>query len=270
MQKVWPELQRHSIALFAISYDSVEVLANFAEKYTIEYPLLSDEGSRVIRDLGLYNEHVYEQHAVYNIPPRDEHQGVPYPGVFVLDENGNVTEKRFEQSYRVRDTGVALIEDALGILAPTHGAQREAASDAVRVRVYLDSDTFAWYQQHRLTVELDIDEGYHVYGEPIPEGYVPVSITIDPIEGLEAGKAKWPKPHRFTLEGLDDEFWVFEGKTRGTVPFRFTADPGLGDQVIRGTVGFQACTESFCLPPATIPFELPIAEVALVERPIKR
>ena len=257
------------MALFAISYDSVETLAAFAEKHGIAYPLLSDTGSRVIRELGLLNEHVFEQYAAYNVAPRDEHYGVPYPGVFVLDEAGVVVDKRFQQSYRERETGGGLLEHALGIVTPMHGAEAQASAEAVQVRAYLDSPTYGWFQRLRLTVELTIEPGFHVYGQPVPEGFIPLAVEIEPIEGLQIGEPQWPAPHRFVLEGLDEEFWVYEGTVRGSVPLTFTAQPGAGDQVIRATVSFQACTETYCLEPAKLRFELPIEEIALVDRPIQ-
>ena len=73
LQEAWPNLQKNGVAIFAISYDSVEVLAAFAEKRGITYPLLSDEGSHTIGALGLLNEqHLVEQHAFYGIQTRDE------------------------------------------------------------------------------------------------------------------------------------------------------------------------------------------------------
>lgn len=260
----------HGYATFAISYDSVETLASFAEKHGITYPLLSDTGSRAIRDLGLYNRHVYEQHGDYGIQPRDEHQGVAYPGTFVLDEDGVIVAKRFEQSYRVRPTGNALLERVLGIRVPAHGSEVSSAADGVQVRAHLDSPTFGWFQQLVLTVELTIDAGLHVYGRPIPADYVPVSIQVDPVEGLDVGEVEWPEPRRFVMEGLDDEFWVYEGTIAGRVPLTFTAAQGSGDQVVRGTVSFQACAEYYCLPPSEVRFELAVQEVGLVDRPLKR
>jgi len=120
LQEAWPNLQKNGVATFAISYDSVEVLAAFADKRGITYPLLSDAGSHAIRALGLLNEqHLVEQHAFYGIQTRDEQRGVAYPGTFVLDERGIIAEKRFEQSYRVRPTARIFEEYALGTFEAT-------------------------------------------------------------------------------------------------------------------------------------------------------
>jgi peroxiredoxin len=152
LQAAWPELDRSGIALFGLSYDPVETLAAFADKRAITFPLLSDEGSRVIRRLGLLNQHVAEQHAFYGVAVRDEHHGVPYPGIFVLDENGVVVEKHFEQSYRVRPTAALVREYALGAPADVPPDVAAFQSDGVHIHAWTDAPTYRPYQQVRLHV----------------------------------------------------------------------------------------------------------------------
>jgi hypothetical protein len=48
--------------------------------------LLSDEGSRVMRELGLINERVQDDHAAYGIKPNPRHVDLPYPGVHVYGQ----------------------------------------------------------------------------------------------------------------------------------------------------------------------------------------
>jgi hypothetical protein len=259
-------LVANNIALFAVSYDSVSVLREFATKHGVRYPLLSDEGSQVMQSLGLINERVQEDHAFYGIQPNPKHVNLPYPGVFVLDAAGTITHKRFHESYRVRDTGAGLIAETLGILDGGHGPEIAADGDTVGVRAWLDSATYCAFQQLRLTVELAIAPGFHVYGDPIPPGYVPLRVEVAPIEGLELRPMRWPSPHSFKVEGLDEEFRVHEGTVRGSLPFAFTAPPGAGDQVIRATVRYQACNASTCLAPAAVLVEMPVREAALVGR----
>lgn len=45
----------------------MDVLQGFADKFGIIYALLSDEGGKVIRELGLLSDRVDEQHAAYGI-----------------------------------------------------------------------------------------------------------------------------------------------------------------------------------------------------------
>ncbi|MGH9894490.1 MAG: redoxin domain-containing protein, partial [bacterium] len=150
LQQVLPALAANGVALFAISYDTVDILVSFAEKHRIAYPLLSDEGSLVMRRLGLINERVQEDHAVYGIAPSPRHVNLPYPGVFVLDERGIIVQKRFHESYRERDTGTGLIAETLGIFDPGQNVAVETADDTVNVRAWLDSSTYCAFQRLHL------------------------------------------------------------------------------------------------------------------------
>jgi hypothetical protein len=255
----------NGVALFAISYDAVDILAAFAAEHDITYPLLSDDGSRVMRELGLINERVGDDHAVYGIKPDPRHVDLPYPGVFVLNGDGVITDKRFYDSYRERETGRGLVAQALGIFAePSAAAVIEGP--VVMARVWLDSPTYAWFQRLTLTVELTIAPGFHVYSAPVPDGLVPLSVEIDAIDGLEAGPARWPASRSLELPGLGDQLAVHAGVVRGTVPLTFTAAPGTGDHMIAVTVRYQACDDAACLMPSSVRLRLPVREAALVGR----
>ena len=253
------------MALFAISYDSVAILRDFAAAHGITYPLLSDEGSHVIRALGLINERVQEDHAVYGIKPNARHVDLPYPGVFVLDAAGVITQKRFFESYRERETGSGLLAQALGIFTEPAPAAAGAAP-AVQARAWLDSPTYAFFQRLTLNVELTIAPGFHVYAAPVPEGLVPLSIEVAPIGGLEVGPASWPAPRRFEMPEPGEELWGHEGTVRGMLPLTFSAAPGGGDHVVEVTVRYQACDEASCLMPASVQLAVPVKEVPLVGR----
>ena len=81
--------------VIGISYDSVEVLKKFSDSAGITFPLLSDEGSQTIRAYGIYH--------------RD---GIPYPGIFVLDGKGVIRDKLFLEGYLMRPENSDLIEAA--------------------------------------------------------------------------------------------------------------------------------------------------------------
>jgi hypothetical protein len=216
------------VALFAVSYDSLAILRDFAAAHGIDYPLLSDEGSHVMRALGLINERVQEDHAAYGIAPNPRHVNLPYPGVVVLDEAGAVVQKRFFESYRERDTGSGLVAQVLGIVAEPASAMP--------------------------VTELAIAPGFHVYGETAQDGLTPLAVEIGAIDGLEVGVARWPAGD------------LFEGVVRGTLPLTFAAPPGGGDHTLDVTVHFQACDDGSCLVPAMLRLQVPIREAPLVGR----
>jgi hypothetical protein len=249
------QLSRAGYALYAVSYDSVEVLSGFAQKYGITYPLLSDEGSKVIRELGILNEDAAAP--VF---------GIPHPGTFVLNPDGTVRGKHFYPSYRERDNGVGVLEHLAGIKSDSRGAPVEIAADGVTVRAWFDKDAYAWGQRLWLTVELDIVPGLHVYGRPIPDGYYPLEVAVAPIERVVVGASVFPSPAPFQLPGLDEEFAVYEQSVRVELPLTFMV-VDAGTLNVELTVSYQACSATDCLSPASVHLTLPLAERALVERP---
>ena len=264
LQESLAEYERQGIAVFAISYDSVEVLSGFAEKFGIHFPLLADEGSVVIRRLGLLNERVAEHHAFYGVPMRDDVWGVPYPGSFILDEQGVVVERRFTDSYRVRETAIGVLETVFGGTSETHGAEDRASGDGVLARAYLDSPTLRVFQRLRLTVELQIEPGLHVYAEPVPDGYISLSIEVTPIDGLEVGPLEGPAPSPFEVAGLDEHFFVYDGTVKLSLPLTFTV--ATEDQVVEAVVRYQSCSSIDCRLPEALPFRLPLTWLPHVER----
>jgi Disulphide bond corrector protein DsbC len=240
-------------------------LRSFAVAHGITYPLLSDEASRAMRGLGLINDRVQEDHAVYGIQPNPRHVNLPYPGAFVLDRAGLVTQKRFYESYRERDTGPGLITEALGIVKEP-SAPVAATDGPVTVRAWLDAPTYVFFQRVMLTVEVSTATGSHVYGQPVRGGLTPLSIEIDALDGLQVGPARWPSPRRVTVPGVDEGQWVYQGIVRGTVPLTFAAAPGRGDRMVGVTVRCQACDVGSRLEPSAVHLRLPVREAALVGR----
>jgi len=50
-----PELRSKGLAVAVITYDSMAILADFARRRGITFPLLSDQGSATIKSYGLLN-----------------------------------------------------------------------------------------------------------------------------------------------------------------------------------------------------------------------
>ena len=110
------QLSDQGIGVAAISYDSEEVLADFAQRRGITFPLLSDDDSEVITEFGILNTVAYEMQgpnrddpevvadvakyvSVFGAPPMIA--GTPFPGTFMVDRRGRVTSRFFEEFYRV-------------------------------------------------------------------------------------------------------------------------------------------------------------------------
>ena len=265
LQEAWRNLQGNGVAIFAISYDSLDVLAAFADKRGISYPLLSDEGSHTIRALGLLNDqHLVEQHAFYGIQTRDEQRGVAYPGSFVLDEGGVISERHFEQSYRVRPTARMFEEYALGTSGATPAPidAPRATNPGLEVQVWADAPTYRPYQQVRLHVGLSLPSEMHVFASPAPDGFTPLLLHVEPLDGLDVGQPALPAALPLTVAGLDEHFVVYEDSIRAMIPLRFTKN--LGSTVVTLRLEYQACTPTVCFGPATLRVDLTVNGLDLI------
>ena len=99
----------------ALLYDSPRDLKYFARKHGLDFSLVSDKGSAVIRELGLLNT---------KMDPRTRYYGVPLPGIFLLDPEGRIVAKFAEQNYRDRPA-FADLTDAVSSLTQQEVTEQE-------------------------------------------------------------------------------------------------------------------------------------------------
>ncbi|MCH4893105.1 MULTISPECIES: peroxiredoxin family protein [unclassified Sphingomonas] len=88
------------VRFVAVSYDDPAVLADFAAKQNIAFPLLSDAGGAMANAWGLRDPRYPEGNFAY---------GVPYPTVLVLDAKGRVKAKSVETDYKKRPSTADLL-----------------------------------------------------------------------------------------------------------------------------------------------------------------
>lgn len=235
------------IRVFAVSYDSVAVLQRFAEEFGITYPLLSDEGSAVIRQYGILNTLIRPDEDVY---------GIPFPGFYAVDSDGVVAEKRFYRQYRVRPSAQSVLSEVFGGNFDIEGdPHAEAAGGGARLTVVLAADRIVYTQRVPLYVRLDLDPGLHVYRAPVPEGFIATEVTVTGPEGLTVLPAEYPPTRSFHVEGVSEEFAVMDGPLQIAVPLMLNV-ADLEVVPIDVTVRYQACDERQCFIPQTVNLHL--------------
>ena len=70
------DFERAGFSIIALTYDSPVLQAAFIEANGIAYPMLSDVAAQSVQALGILN---------VDYAPGDDHYGIPYPGIFILD-----------------------------------------------------------------------------------------------------------------------------------------------------------------------------------------
>jgi peroxiredoxin len=94
------QIEQRGYRIVTVSTDSVEELAQFDQRRSIGYTMLSDEQARIVRQLNLLDP---------TQPPNRRHNGLPVPTVFILSPAGEVQAKLGDANFRVRPTSEAVI-----------------------------------------------------------------------------------------------------------------------------------------------------------------
>ncbi len=243
----------------------MEILSRFADAHGITYPLLADVGSEVITRLGILNTTMEQERAAYGRPIEPRHLGVPYPGTFLIDEDGVLVEKRFEQSHRIRPTANTLLRQLAGDDRVEAEIVAEAGSPGVRVAAWLDTGVIYANQLQEIHVRFELDDDVHVYVDPVPSGFRALEVSVGGDDRLQTEPALAPPGHDFKVAGMTETFSVVEGSVDVTVPFfllsnRDTAGDPARSMTLSVEVGYQACTGDECFIPERVTLELPLRE----------
>jgi hypothetical protein len=243
LQQHLAEFDAESIKLFTISYDPLEVLSGFASDHGIDFPMLADTDSEVIKKFGILN--------TLAKPKEDEYYGIPYPGTYLVERDGRVVGKFFNREYQVRETSATMLSSGFDIQVDAESTVSDrAGTEAVGISAVLNATDLHPRQQADLYVTLEIERGLHVYGPEVPEGYIPTSVSITAPEGVIIRDARYPETVPFRIDGLPEEFQVFDVDTRIVVPIESRIrEPGTAALEIE--VRYQACNDRECFTPRT-------------------
>ena len=207
----------------------------------------------MIRDYGILNDRIEPDDAFLH--------GIPYPGVYVTDERGEVVAKFFHATYKKRDSPETLIDAALGRVELAEEAPRVASGDAavrITAAVHGGRGTIRQGIVRSVVVRFELGDGLHLYGQPVPEGMVPTTVAVTGPPGIVVGEPRYPATRSLRLPGLDVELPVWSGQFDVVVPFypdgRIASEtrPLDHDRVpLEVAVRYQACDDAQCLLPKT-------------------
>jgi DsbC/DsbD-like thiol-disulfide interchange protein len=107
----------------------------------------------------------------------------------------------------------------------------------------------------KVTLQLDVTPKpkMHVYA-PGQDGYIPIQLTLTQGTAFTAVKARYPAGEKYVMPALNETQLVYAG------PFRITQDITLtaaapGTLRVKGSVRYQACDDTICYLPKTVPVE---------------
>jgi peroxiredoxin len=276
LQRDSPLLTQAGLGLAAISYDSPGVLAEFAKRKSIQFPLLSDHDSNVIRAYGVADRkfrkgmqvdvqtEMVHAASIGNVPV----YGISYPAVFVLGRDARVKWRFVSEGSELRLTGASILEQSVG--ATIDASRTPVPSRQVEVTATATNTAVALGNRVRIALELKIPAGFHVYAPEVGNQYIGVSWQMDPSNCIEIGAPEYPKPERKLMKSSNETLPVYENSLR--ISRELIVKPGVrasDPSVFRifselcldptshitasGVLRFQACDEQQCYPPQTLP-----------------
>ncbi len=249
MQRNLETFIRNGIKVFAISPDSQDTLRKFAEKYHITYSLLSDKESHVIREFGILNT---------NIPEDHEWFGVPYPGVYMVGKDGLVFDKTFIGDRCIRESANDILQETFRVKDPVRGEVQVVTTPHLTARAYFASPTIRQGQLTVLTVEISLAHDMHIYGRPVPEGYIAVELTLGASGYLFLDRVDYPEPEEMDLESLDERLPVYSGRLKIKAHCLGIKEDGKEVFQVTARLRYQACDDRQCYLPQTLTFPLPL------------
>ena len=281
------ELSRTGLGLAAISYDPLETLADFSQRRSITFPLLSDVGSATIKAYGILNSVAAEafgpnrddpalaaeiQKYVSVVRPNPVMAGIALPGTFIVDRQGRVTQRFFEESYIERSTVSSLMMRLAG--DGTSVAGTRVSSQHVDIQTYPSDPAVAAGNRFSLAVEVEPRRNIHVYA-PGAAGYKVITLTLEPQPFIRTLPVQYPSSEVYFFEPLNERVPVYQK------PFTLVQDVILDGQpqaqaayrgkasiTLTGTLDYQACDDKICFTPVSVPLSWTLALKPLVtERP---
>jgi hypothetical protein len=225
----------------------VSVLAEFSSRRHITFPLLSDTGSTTIKRYGILNTTVPESNQLY---------GYPFPGTFMVNHEGVVTARFFEQAYQERNT-VASIMARLGRKVEMPATR--ISSPHVEITSLVSDSTVAPGTHFSLVLDVRPAARVHVYA-PGVTGYKPITLSIEAQPALVVRDVRYPKPEDYHFKPLNEHVPVFQRPFRIVQDLAIDASPqgqsalkDIATLAIKGVLTYQACDDKVCFTPQSVP-----------------
>ena len=245
------EFDAAGVRVYALSYDEADALRDFGDAHNITYTLLSDPASEVIHSFGILNTLIDE----------DDHPwyGIPYPGTYLIDSDGTITDKFFDSNLAVRAGPEQLLRALRGETALDAAPVAAERPEEVTMNLFLDGDSLTRTVQRDLVIQFNVPDGRHVYAEPAPEGSVAVDVEMDANDGIVQRPLLRPDSDSHTLAGTSETFPVHHGRFELRLPLTVNGSLAGDDTeslTVSGTVRWQVCDDEVCDIPVNHPFEL--------------
>lgn len=248
------------LGVCSISYDSVEILRDFATRRGITIPMLSDPDSAIIRRFGLFNEQIQQG---------TRECGIPHPATILADTMGIVRYKVIDEPYIHRMRFATLLynlRDIFGKAGQTSleiQPQPRTTGDGAggRFTIEVAATEAMLYPGNVATLFIDVRPAAGTIvlrGEEREDHGLMVEFEESPffkVRGPRYPPASplWVRPLNATVLGYVKPLRVEAGLALAN---RFDLQPVFdagGRLEVRATLRLRTCDQETCYPPETVP-----------------
>ena len=238
--------RKRGLNVASLTYDNVDILKTFAARIGIQYTMLSDPESKVIRAFDILNS---------NLPPGPRY-GIPFPGTYFINEKGVVTAKYFDDDYRERSSAASMLTREFG----EGGTEKMTVENAqIKLTYYASDAALAPGHHTALVVEVEPKPKMHLYA-PGVERYIPIDWQMAESKAWAAFPAVYPASRKLNLPVIKETVPVYDRPIRLVRDIAVGLDPELGPALsaertltVEGSFRYQACDDRECYLPKTIP-----------------
>jgi peroxiredoxin len=279
LQSQVKELQNKGLGLAAISYDHVEPIAAFAKEHGITFPMLADVGSVTIKRFGILSPapewamgpdkddpqvQAEVRKYVSVVGVRDFMVGIAFPGTFILDAQGRVKQRFFEDFYIERNT-VSNLMIKLGDKTDAAVAGAKVSTAHLEITSYPSNSAIAPGDRFSVALDIEPHSKIHVYA-PGAQGYRVVVLTIEPNPQVRVLPIQYPaseiyfyKPLKESVPAFQKPFRLVQELVLEGTPQAQQALRGKENVTVKGTLEYQACNDRECFNPVSVPLSWTMA-----------
>jgi hypothetical protein len=210
--------------------------------------------------------------AAASVAPDAARIGMAFPGSFILDRQGRVTSRFFEDLYIERNTVSSILMKLGGQAGSVTGTK--ISTGQLEITTYPSDPAVAAGNRFALALTIQPHPNMHVYA-PGAENYRAIALTIAPQPFVRVLPLKYPVSEIYLFKPLNERVPIYrkpftlvqEVVLEGT-PQAQAALRAKQSLTLTGTFDYQACDDKVCFNPASVPLSWTLTLRPLVfERP---
>jgi hypothetical protein len=235
--------------------------------------MLADVGSATIKKFGLLNPapewalgpdkdnpevQAEVRKYVSVVGVRDFMVGIALPGTFILDPQGRVKQRFFEDFYIERNT-VSNLLIKLGDKTDASVAGTKISAAHLDLTTYPSTSGVAPGDRFSVVADIEPHSKVHVYA-PGAKGYKVIAMKLEPDPLIRALPVQYPASEIYFFKPLKERVPVFQKQFRLVQELVLDGTPqaqqalrGKDSIAIKGTLDYQACNDKECFNPVSVP-----------------